>query len=128
MSMAVVFLGNVPTKLLFIDDHLINIKHAENVWYQCLAEVSDTGKLEPQFVIQENEHVLECNQGLNTSKMLLLTLLAPMSPQFRFPARQVWARKCLMSSPSLLLRSISSELSYQGLKISIKWGFKQQFF
>ena len=42
-SMAAVFLANVAPKLLFKDDHLINIKHADKVLHLCFEEVNDTG-------------------------------------------------------------------------------------
>ena len=42
-SRPTVFLANVTPQPLFIDDYLINMKHAENTLHLCLTEVNNTG-------------------------------------------------------------------------------------
>ena len=50
---------------LFIDDYLRHRKHTENVLHLCLTEVNNTGiAIEPQFVIHENENVLDCCKNM----------------------------------------------------------------
>ena len=59
-SRPAVLLANVAPQSLFIDDYLMNIKHA-GVLQLCLAEINNMGiAIEPQFVIPKNEHVLDC--------------------------------------------------------------------
>ena len=59
-SRPTILLATTAPQSLFINDHLINIKHAENVCTFVWQKSVPLEYREPNFVIHENKQVLDC--------------------------------------------------------------------